>query len=98
MLSPIDGPSAEGPRPGAIAALALAAAVLVLGPAPAANAQVPNARTGEVVPRDVREMYDRGLQYLASTQGEDGEWPNAGVERGPGGIGVCLMAFLASGE
>jgi hypothetical protein len=42
-------------------------------------------------------MYDRGLQYLASTQGERGDWPG-GVESGPGGTGIALMAFLASGE
>ena len=33
-----------------------------------AIAQPPTARVGEVVPRDVREMYDRGLQFLATTQ------------------------------
>ncbi len=60
-------------------------------------AQPPVAKTGEVVPRDVREMYDRGLQFLAASQSEKGDWPG-GVESGPGGTGIALMAFLASGE
>ena len=52
---------------------------------------------GEAVPRDVREMYDRGLQFLASTQSEKGDWQGSN-DQGPGGTGLCLMAFLASGE
>ncbi|MFN0056056.1 MAG: squalene--hopene cyclase [Planctomycetales bacterium] len=59
-------------------------------------AQPPNIRYGEVVPRDVREMYDRGLQYLATTQSENGDW--SGGEQGPGSTGLGLMVFLASGE
>ena len=31
-----------------------------------AQAQAPAVRVGEVVPRDVREIYERGLQYLVS--------------------------------
>jgi len=61
-----------------------------------AGAQPPNVRYGEVVPRDVREMYDRGLQYLATTQTEEGNWTGGDV--GPGGTGLGLMVFLASGE
>lgn len=62
-----------------------------------AVAQLPGTRYGEVVPRDVREMYDRGLQYLASTQTEDGEWEGTG-HSGAGVTGMAVMAFLASGE
>lgn len=54
-------------------------------------------RVGEVVPRDVREMYDRGLQYLAATQTEEGGWAG-GMEQGPACTGLALLAFLASGE
>lgn len=61
-----------------------------------AVAQPPSARFGEVVPRDVREMYDRGLQYLASSQSEDGDWKEG--QQGPGVTGLALMTFLASGE
>lgn len=59
-------------------------------------AQPPNIRVGEVVPRDVREIYDRGLQFLASTQAETGEW--ASGQTGPGVNGMALMVLLASGE
>jgi hypothetical protein len=63
-----------------------------------AHAQLPAPRFGEVVPRDVREMYDRGLQYLATTQGEKGDWGNRGGQDGPGTTGMALMVFLACGE
>jgi hypothetical protein len=59
-------------------------------------AQVVQEHIGEVVPRDVREMYDRGLQYLVKTQTDAGGW--SGGEDGPGVTGMGLMAFLASGE
>lgn len=52
--------------------------------------------TGDVVPRDVREMYDRGMQYLISSQAEDGSWQDG--QRGPGTTGLAMMVFLASGE
>ena len=57
-----------------------------LGFAAVAAAQPPNARIGEVVPRDVREMYDRGLQYLATTQSENGDWTGGGGEFGIDGF------------
>lgn len=62
-----------------------------------AMAQAPGIRIGEVVPRDVREIYDKGLQYLVTTQTEAGDWKNGG-EQGPGVTGLCLMVLLASGE
>jgi hypothetical protein len=61
-----------------------------------AVAQPPNASIGETVPRDVRDVYDKGLQYLAKTQSEKGDW--TGGQNGPGITGMALMAFLASGE
>ena len=60
-------------------------------------AQPPSIRVGEVVPRDVREIYDRGLQFLANAQNEGGDWKGGG-EQGPGVTGMALMVFLASGE
>jgi hypothetical protein len=74
------------------------AAVLVGSGAPFARAQIPTTRFGEAVPRDVREMYDRGLQYLAKTQSENGDWPSGGGENGPGTTGMAMMVFLACGE
>jgi hypothetical protein len=71
----------------------------VLGAFPAAIlAQPPSARLGEAVPRDVREMYDRGVQFLASAQTENGDWGPSGYDNGPGVTGMALMVFLASGE
>jgi hypothetical protein len=79
-------------------ALATAAVASLIGHAPAIQAQVPGTRFGEVVPRDVREMYDRGMQYLASKQTDKGEWTGGGYEDGPGPVGLGLLVFLASGE
>jgi hypothetical protein len=44
----------------------------------------------------VRELYDKGLQYLVKTQTERGDW--TGGQQGPGVTGLGLMVFLASGE
>lgn len=79
----------------AMVCFSAAAILLVPGPLPA---QAPNVRFGEVVPRDVREMYDRGLQYLVKTQSEAGDWNSTGGESGAGVTGLALMVFLASGE
>jgi len=61
-----------------------------------ANAQLPIEQFGEVVPRDVREMYDRGLDYLVATQRDEGDW--LGGQSGPGTTGMAIMALIASGE
>lgn len=74
-------------------------ALLIPGPslsATRARAQVPGAQFGEAVPRDVREMYERGLGYLSKSQSERGDWQ--GANNGPGVTGMALMAMLASGE
>lgn len=106
---PLRDPSAGGPgRRGASktafphrawergrSAIALVTTILALV-APPARAQPPSERRGEVIPRDVREMYDRGLQYLAATQSDNGDWP--GGQQGPGITGLGVMVFLASGE
>ncbi len=78
--------------------IALVAPALIACSAGVANAQVPTSRFGEVVPRDVREMYDRGVQFLANTQTDKGDWPGGGGEQGPGVTGMALMVFLACGE
>ncbi|HJQ80120.1 MAG TPA: squalene--hopene cyclase, partial [Lacipirellulaceae bacterium] len=76
----------------------LALAVQLCSPSLVALAQPPAVHVGEVIPRDVREIYDRGLQYLATTQSDDGDWKGSGGEVGPGVTGMALMVFLASGE
>lgn len=73
----------------------LAAGLLALLPA-VTRAQSPEIRSGESIPRDVREMYDRGLAYLVATQTEKGDW--TGGQNGPGITGMAIMCFLASGE
>ena len=74
----------------------VAVVAAIVGNAAPCPAQPVQEHIGEVVPRDVREMYDRGLQYLVKTQNDAGGW--SGGEDGPGVTGMCLMAFLASGE
>jgi hypothetical protein len=69
-------------------------ALLVLGstvPLPAAE-----LRFGAEVPHEVETIYERGLEWLASKQSEEGGWP--GGNDGPGVDGICVMAFLASGQ
>lgn len=51
---------------------------------------------GDVVPREVREITNRGLQYLAQSQDDQGNWSEG--QTGPGVIGLAVLAFLASGE
>ncbi len=65
------------------------------GSAAHVRAQGPAIRYGAKVPQDVRLMYERGLNYLAKTQQENGAWPS-GYGQGIGGI--CMLAFLANGE
>ncbi len=76
--------------------MAIAACLWLAVSAHIAYAQAPFAHYGEAVPRDVREMYDRGLQYLAEKQTDNGDWTDG--QQGPGVTGLCLMVFLASGE
>lgn len=61
-----------------------------------ASAQSLEIRSGDAVPRDVREMYTRGLDFLVATQQEGGDWPSN--HRGAGVTGMAVMCFLASGE
>lgn len=80
------------------AAFSLAFLAGAAGLAPrTAFAQPPSERSGEVVPRDVRELYQRGVDYLVRTQDASGNWQGGG-EQGPGVTGMCMMVLLASGE
>ncbi len=71
----------------------LLAVCLLAGPLQAQPISTPQ---GDVVPRDVREITDRGLQFLLKTQTDSGAWSDGYT--GPGTTGLGLMAFLASGE
>ncbi len=76
--------------------VALLAAAAISGGALAQPPLPITTMHGEAVPRDVREMYERGLQYLAKQQKNDGSF--GGNYNGPGSTGMAVMAFLASGE
>ena len=60
------------------------------------RAQDPTLRYGGQIPPEVDTIYQRGLAWLANTQDKDGSWKNG--NSGAGVDGICLMAFLASGE
>ena len=59
-------------------------------------AQDATIRYGTGVPAAVRSINDRSLRYLANEQLKDGSWP--GGQNGAGITGICVMAFMASGE
>jgi hypothetical protein len=61
-------------------------------------AQDVQVRFGTDVPQDVQVIYERGLEWLASNQSPEGTWDSSGGYSGPGINGMCVMAFLASGE
>jgi hypothetical protein len=61
-----------------------------------ARAQDPSLRFGGQIPPEVDVVYEHGLAWLAASQAPDGSWK--GPNEGCGVTGICLMAFLASGE
>ncbi|MEY5025847.1 MAG: hypothetical protein RLZZ244_1375 [Verrucomicrobiota bacterium] len=76
-----------------LTALAVSAGLLL---GPHAPAQDPSRRFGEAIPSEVHTIYERGLSWLANAQTPEGSWN--GPHQGCGVDGICLMAFLASGE
>ena len=94
MISMSESPGSK--FAGQLGLVLLAIGAALGGSAAWAQGHFPIARHGDVVPRDVREMYDKGLQYLIKTQTAEGSW--TGGQTGPGVTGLALMAFLASGE
>ena len=58
--------------------------------------QDPTLRYGTGVPPIVRTINDRCLRYLVNTQLDDGSWQAS--RNGAGITGICVMAFMASGE
>ena len=70
--------------------------LFALLPAPSGFAQDPSLRFGGQIPPEVDLVYERGLEWLAQKQAEDGAWKDG--QAGSGVDGICCMAFLASGE
>lgn len=76
--------------------LATIAALLVAIGLPAGAQGLPR-RQSDPVPSQVETIYKRGLEYLASSQNEQGCWDDSmGSE--PGVVGLCIASFLAHGE
>jgi hypothetical protein len=69
---------------------------LLAGFARPCRGQDPTLRFGGQISPDVDTIYERGLGWLATAQNPDGTWK--GSYNGNGVTGICLMAFLASGE
>jgi hypothetical protein len=74
----------------------LAGAWLSLLGAGMLQAQGPEIRLGGEIPPEVDTIYERGLAWLAQAQKEEGNWQDG--NSGAGVDGLCVMAFLASGE
>jgi hypothetical protein len=60
------------------------------------RAEDPVLRFGGQIAPEVDAIYERGLTWLVAAQTAEGNWK--GSNEGPGVDGICLMAFLASGE
>jgi hypothetical protein len=93
---PLVPPSEVSAASRRLALAALATVLAAVAPTATARAQLPQEHIGDAIPRDVREIYDRGLKWLITQQADDGGW--RGGQQGPGVNGLCLMCFLASGE
>src|SRR5215218_4068113 len=61
-----------------------------------AHAQESALRLSGQIPPEVDTIYERGLTWLVGAQSSEGQWK--GSNEGSGVDGICLMAFLASGE
>ncbi len=81
--------------PGAWLRMSIAAGVIAMSQS--GWAQILPGRADDSIPSQAELIYDRGLQYLAKSQGEKGTWSDS-VGSEPGVVGLCVAAFLAHGE
>jgi hypothetical protein len=77
--------------------LALCLALVFLSYHGSSHAQELPGRKDDAIPAQVELIYEKGLQFLARTQNEKGNW-NDGTGSEPGVVGLCIAAFLAHGE
>lgn len=66
-----------------------------------AQADILDVREGTGIPLEVRSIYEKGADYLARTQKSDGTWGKGAQFHGSesnGICGLCVMAFLSTGE
>ena len=76
---------------------ALCLAAIFLSSAGSSHAQELPGRKDDAIPAQVELIYEKGLQFLAKSQNEKGNWNDStGTE--PGVVGLCIAAFLAHGE
>ncbi len=76
------------------ALLVLVALLLFCQPSPA---QQLFEGASDVIPPDVERMYEKGLQYLAKTQNEQGAWSD-GQGGQPAVVALAILAMFAHGE
>jgi hypothetical protein len=73
------------------------ATLLIFASAALGSAQELTRRQDDTVPPQAEAIYEKGLQYLAKAQNEQGSWSDStGSE--PAAVGLCVAAFLAHGE
>lgn len=62
-----------------------------------AGAQGPLQHRSDPIPAQVEIIYQKGLDYLATNQNEDGYWDDSSGDEA-GVVGLCVVAFLARGD
>lgn len=75
----------------------LCASAVFLSFAGQSGAQDLPRRADDAIPAQAELVYEKGMQYLARTQNENGTW-NDSVGSEPGVVGLCVAALLAHGE
>ena len=75
----------------------IASSIILLSGALPSGSQEPDLRFGDEIPSEVDTIYERGLEWLAQKQSSSGNWTGQ-RNRGSGLDGICVMAFLSSGE